>query len=144
MTLPIARAAKITGFLTVAFLIVSCTFTTTRQKRPQFRSGIDTVGHSIDSIVSCQHINMNGVEKSTNGKVVSELEVDIVNGTNIPKDDTQIKALGRTIAARVKSELKVDQDFTAYKVLFVTQSTNGTVTNRQYTGFIFKSAELSQ
>jgi len=123
MTSLTSWAAKITGFSTVVFLIVNCTFTTKRQKLPQFRFGIDTVGHSIDSFVACQHININGVENSTAGKVESELEVDIINGVNIPKDDPHKKALGRMIASRVKSDLRAD---------------------RQWTGFIFKSDELSE
>ncbi len=137
-------AAKITGFLTVVFLIVSCTITTSRQKLPQFRVGIDTLAHSLDSFVACQHFNLNGVEKSTNGKVESELEVDIINGANIPVDDKHMKDLGRAIASRVKSELKDDRAFTTYKVLFVTQSGKGAVTDRQWTGFIYKSDELSE
>ena len=80
--------------------------------------------------------NINGVEITTNGKKSTELDIDILNGINIPKDGSQMKAFAKSIGLQVKRELKNQNDFDVYKILFETHKSNSAITNS--IAYIFK------
>lgn len=98
--------------------------------------------NGFKQIVSCEGINLGGKEISTNGKVSSELEIDITNGQNIPTDENQMNDLGKQIALVVKQALQDKSQYNTYKVLFVTKREDAGVTQRTWKGKIFKSEEL--
>ena len=142
MKTPQTMSNRIAVILLLAFFITSCTFTTTRTKPPEFKLSVDSIEGKIDSLVTCEHITLNGAEKITNGKSSSEMEIDIINGKNMPSDDDRLKTLGKLIVSRLRTELKNPNDYNTYKVLFVALQTKGNVTTRNYRGWIYKSEEL--
>ena len=73
----------------------------------------------LNQLVSCENINLDGKETKTNGVINSELEIDIVNGKDIPADDDQMISLGKLIASDLKRSLKDQTQYNTYKVLFV-------------------------
>lgn len=122
--------------------IASCTMTTTKTKAPVFSIETEQLQKDLNQLVSCENINLDGKEVSTNGKINSELEVDIVNGKDIPSDDDQMISLGKLIASDLKKSLKDPNQYNTYKVLFIKKHTDSGVTQRTWRGKIFKSEEL--
>lgn len=72
--------------LSIILLITSCTFTTTLSKPPAFKESADSVGAKINSLVTCERMNFDGSIKKSNGKTSAEIEIDIINGKDIPSD----------------------------------------------------------
>ena len=128
--------------LLVSLIIVSCTMTSSKTKNPLFTQSTDNLQMDLNKIVSCEGINLDGKEISTNGKVSSELEIDVTNGQNIPTDENQMNDLGKQIALVVKQALQDKSEYNTYKVLFVTKREDAGVTQRTRKGKIFKSEEL--
>jgi len=133
-------AAALILFCTIS--LDSCTTTITKSKSPLFGVQSDTVTLGLNKMVSCENINMDGREITTNGKTASELEVDLMNGKNIPADNGRMKALARTIAVYLKSALQDPREYDSYKVLFVTKTITSGVTTRNWIGVAFKREEL--
>ncbi len=131
------------SFITlVTLLIISCTTTTTTTKNPVFSTPMDSLQAGLNKLVSSEGINLDGKEINTNGKVSSELEIDITNGKNIPADENQMNALGKQIAIEIKGALQDKTEYETYKVLFITKTENAAVTSRSWKGKVFKSEEL--
>ena len=116
--------------------------TTTKTKPPVFGIPTEQLQKDLNQLVSCEDVNLDGKEVKTNGKIDSELEIDIVNGQNIPADDDQMISLGKSIASELKKSLKDQNQYNNYKVLFVKKQTDGGVSQRSWRGKIFKSEEL--
>jgi uncharacterized alkaline shock family protein YloU len=115
--------------------------TTTKTKTP----GITDMGkfqQELTSIVKAENIHFTGKEITKNNKVTSELEVSITNGQNIPANDDDRKALGKSIAKTIKSNLEDSNEFDIYKVLFVTKVESAGGTKRNWVGNVFSSKEL--
>jgi hypothetical protein len=70
------------------------------------------------------------------------LEIDITNGQNIPIDQEQMIALGKSIAKVFKNDLKDQNEYNTFQVLFITKQVNGNVTQKDWKGKIFKLEEL--
>jgi hypothetical protein len=122
-------------------LLAGCTFTRTKTKDPVFNDKAK-MEQELTRIVSAEHINLDGKEISTNGKTQSELEISITNGTNIPSNDDERKALGKLIGTTIKKNLKDLSEFDVYKVLFVTEVQTGASTKESWVGNTFTSSEL--
>ena len=120
----------------------SCTFTVTKPKPPEYAVNTDSLGKALDSLVSAVHINVNGKEIKKGDQTSSELDIEVINGRNIPDNDEKLRELGRTIGARFKNALKDPNQFDRYSVLFVILSTEKGVPSRTWKGNIFKSGEL--
>ena len=133
-------AAALLFFCTIT--LISCTTTITKSKSPLFGVQTDTLTVGLNKMVRCENINLDGREITTNGKAASELEVDIMNGKNIPADNDRMKALARTIAVYLKNALQDPREYDSYKVLFVTKTMTDGVTTRNWTGVAFKREEL--
>jgi hypothetical protein len=123
-------------------LIVGCTFTTTTIKNPTFSASTDSIQADLNKLVTCENINLEGKEFTSNGKKSSELEIDITNGKDIPADENQMIELGKKIANVVKGALQDKNEFDSYKVLFVSKKESRGVTQRNWKGKSFKSQEL--
>ncbi len=120
----------------------SCTMTTTTTKSRVFRITTEQLQKDLKQLVSCEDVNLNGKEISTNGKTKSELEIDIINSRDIPVDDDQMIFLGKLIASDLKKSLKDQNQYDSYKVLFVKKQTDGGVTQRSWKGKVFNADEL--
>jgi len=129
-------------YFIATILAASCTFTTTKIKNPTFNRPIDSLQIDLNKIVTCENFNINGKEISTNGKVSSELEIDITNGQNIPDNGDEMDRLGKQVAVIIKAALQDKNQFDTYKVLFVTKKQNGNLTERTWKGKVFKVGEL--
>jgi len=125
----------------VAFLLSSCTLTTTKTKNPGFTDQAK-VENELMSLVTSENINLNGQEITKNRKTTSELEIYITNGRNIPTNEDERRWLGKSIATCVKRNLKDANQFDTYKVLFVTRVEKGGVTKRSWAGNVFSSTEI--
>lgn len=130
------------ALLSYSVFFVSCTTTITKVKDPAFSLEIKTIQADLKKIVTCQHINLNGKEVTSEGKTTSELEISIINGKNIPTDNTQLRTLGKTIASDIKKSLKDPNEYSKYKVLFVTVVENAGLTKKAWKSDEFASAEL--
>lgn len=128
--------------LLMPLIIASCTLTTTKTKDPLFSKSTDSLQVDLNKIVSCEAINLDGEEISTNGTASTELEIDITNGRNIPSGENQMKDLEKQIAVKVKQALRDRNEYNTYKVLFVTKKENAGITETTSDGRIFKSEEL--
>jgi hypothetical protein len=132
--------------ITAGFILLSvlpgCTFTTTVIKQPVFSISTDSVGIQLNRLVRCENFNLNGAEITTNGKKETILEIDVINGNNIPDEEEAMNALGKQIALQVKEDMADKNAYNSYKVLFVTQTTHGITTKSIERGRIFKNEEL--
>jgi uncharacterized protein involved in exopolysaccharide biosynthesis len=126
----------------VTLLFVGCSMTTTKTKNPVFSKPTDSLQVDLNKLVSCQSFNLDGKEITTNGKISTELEIDITNSQNTPDDENQMNALGKQIAAKIKEALQDKTAYQTYKVLFITKTENSGMTSRTWKGKIFKSEEL--
>jgi len=128
--------------LLFAFLISGCTFTTHTIKHPQFKIDLDEMAKNLQALLSFEHVNVDGMETTTNGKSSSELEADILNATTVSSDDSTLSILRKNIAKQLKEALKDPNAFNTYKILFVTKETDGAITKTSSKGNVFKSEDL--
>lgn len=137
------KIPKVLSLITaITLLIVSCTTTTTKTKNPVFSKPPNSLQADLNKLVSCEGINLDGKEINTDGKINTELEIDITNGQNIPSDENQMNDLGRRIAVEIKEALQDKAEYQTYKVLFITKTESAGVTSRTWKGKFFKSEEL--
>jgi hypothetical protein len=132
----------ITLFLTA--VSPGCTFTTTIVKPPEFSMNSDSLRMQLNKLVQCEDFSLNGAEITTNGIKETTLEIDVINGKNIPSEDEPMNALGKQIALQLKEDMANSNAYNNYKVLFVTQTINGMITKRMERGKVFKNEELRQ
>ena len=135
------KMKKFILFSFLAFLIAGCTFTTTRPRQPVF-GDINKVEQELNRMVSAENINIAGKEITRNKETNAEIEVSIINGSNIPSNDEERKALGRSIGGVIKRNLQDQSQFDTYQILFVEKRGNGAVRETNYVGNIFSEKEL--
>src|SRR6185312_2545172 len=102
------KMPKVLSLVTAITLIVSCTTTTTKTKNPVFSKPTNSLQVDLNKLVSCEGIN-------TDGKINTELEIDITNGQNIPTDENQMNDLGKRIAVEIKEALQDKAEYQTYK-----------------------------
>jgi hypothetical protein len=132
----------ISCLIAIVLFAISCTFTTTRMKSPEFKIDLKAIANNLVTLVDFKHVNFSGRESKSGKQVNSELEIDIINAVNIPADETKLQQLEKAIASQIKQELKDPQEYNTYKVLFVTQQTEGKRTTGTYKGSVFQSKDL--
>jgi len=123
-------------------LFAGCTFTTTIIKNPIFSASNDSIKAALNKLVTFEHVTLNGQEITTNGKANAEMEIDVINGQNIPEDDKEMANLAAQIAASIKSALQNKNEYNTYKVLFIKRNQKGGVTESNWTGRVFESKDL--
>ena len=130
-------------FAILALLVTAaaCTITTTRSKLPVFAGPTDSLRERLNMLVACEKFSVDGQEVTTNGKKKSTLEIDVVNGKNVPDDDKTMQALAREIGSDVKEALKDMGEYDEYKVVFERVTVNGSLTNTQSRSVTFQSAK---
>jgi hypothetical protein len=97
---------------------------------------------ALSKLVLCEGINLDGKEINNNGKINSELKIDITNWKNIPAVETKMNALGKQIAKEIKEALQDKSEYQTYKVLFIKKTENAGVTSRNWKGKVFNYNEL--
>ena len=122
-------------------LAAGCTITTTNKTTPVFDEGTDKLQASLNKLVTFEDVNIDGSEV-TNGKAGAELEIDVINGQNIPADKNKMNDMARQIAIVVKDALDDKDQFESYKVLFVTKKITKGLTEKTWRGKVFKLGEL--
>jgi hypothetical protein len=128
--------------LLISLLLFCCTVTTTKKKPPVFSKSDDSISRDVNSIILTQEIDVHGKEITSNGKVSSELTVNLINPKNLPSDSSERNRIAEEVAAILKLSLKDPNSFDSYKVLFVHRVIEGSVTKDNYTGQIYKSETL--
>jgi hypothetical protein len=124
-------------------LLLGCKITTHSKIPVQFETNGETLSQQVLALIKCEHINVSGSEIRVNGKHTdSEVEIEIVNPSNLPSDQTSQDDLTLKIARLFKPVLKHSDLFDTFKVLFVFQSENGGTTSTRYTGHIWRSKEI--
>jgi|GEM_PF-1908975 hypothetical protein len=139
---------KTTIVLVLMCSAYSCTYTSTKTKPTNFKVENAKIVENLKTLVTFEKVNVNGTETKTKAQekeqVSTNLEISIINGSNIPSDDVKIKSLAKSIASQFKQELSDTTDFKTFNVVFVTNQSNGVVTTNNYTSFTFKTEELSK
>jgi len=130
------------GFLLTSILFIGCNYTVTKTKHAVFSVDESIVQTNLNKLVTCENINLAGKEVTSNSKTTSELEVDIMNGQNIPADTEQMNTLAKSIAVELKKSLKDPNEYDKINVLFVRKWYDGAATRKEWKGHEFKSAEL--
>lgn len=125
--------------LIFSIFIAGCTYT--KPKDPIFNN-LNKFKYEFGSLIQAKKINIYGKEITTGSDSTSELEIDIINGKNIPTTEGERKSLGKSLAKVVKNNLKNSKQFETYKVKFEKQSESSGVTVERYTSFSFKLGEL--
>jgi hypothetical protein len=138
--LKLAPAILITSLIAAVF--AGCITTIVSPKGPEFAIPADSLRKSLGALMACEDSNLTGTEVVTNGKPNAVLELDIINGRNIPADDRPGKALAKAVASVLKKALKDKNEYDTYKVLFVAVKSSGSATTRSWKGFTFKTTEL--
>jgi hypothetical protein len=130
-------------FIILGWMLVAaaCTTTVTRRKQPVFAESVDSLAARLNQLVTCQHFNADGSEVTTNGKKKTELELDVINGKDIPEGDLKM-ALARKLGVELKKALKDTGEYDEYKILFMKVKVSGGLTSRSWEGKVFKSSEL--
>lgn len=122
-------------------IMAACTYTTTRVKPPVFAESTDSLAARLNELVTCRHFHVDGREVTTNGKKQTELELDVMNGKDIPDGDAMV-SLARKLGSEVKKALKDTGEYEQYKILFMKVKETNALTERTWKGKVFKSAEL--
>ena len=128
-------------FISVITSLISCTFTTTKSIDPIF-SDTSTIRSELRRTISAENINLDGKQITTDGKLTTEMDINIINGKDVPTNEAEIKNLGKSIAEIIKNNLKNKDQFETYKVLFVSVVQTGFTTKRHWVGHVFNSKEL--
>ncbi len=133
---------KTTFVFLLMYLIFSCTFYSTKSKMPNFKVESSKMEENLKTLVTCENVDVRGVEIKVNEKVSTEFQVSIINGSNIPTDDNKLKSLGKSIDSLYRQELSNVNEFNTFKVFFVISKRDGIVTTSSTKCFAFKSEEL--
>jgi hypothetical protein len=133
-------------FITAVYLFTAflsgCTFTTTQPKEPVFTTGKDSILKQLNNTVRCENFNVYGSAIVSNGNKSSQLEIDVINGKNIPGNDTTMIRVAKQLALLVKQYLKDKNEYDTYKVLFIKQSFEHGITKRSWRGQSFTNKDL--
>ena len=125
--------------LIFSILVASCTYT--KPKNPIFND-IDKFKYNFGNLIKAEKVNINGKE-ITKGKVsTSELEINIINGKNLPTTEDERKSLSKSLAKAVKNYLKDSNQFETYQVKYGKKSEGAGVSIERYISDSFKSSEL--
>jgi hypothetical protein len=128
----------------LALLMQACTFTSTTEKRPVFNIAADSVAAALNHLALCENFNVNGFEVTTNGQKQTIMEIDVINGKNIPVDDAAMNALAKKIALQVKEFLADRNAYSSYRVSFIQQKESNGFTKSESHNMVFTNEELTE
>ena len=79
---------------------------------------LDSISKDINTIVLTPEAKIGGKQISSNGKIKTEMTINLINSKNLPNETSEQNTLGQNIAALLKHALKDQNAFTDYKVIF--------------------------
>ena len=127
----------------VSALLFGCTYTSHTGIPVELSGNSDSVANQILALVKCEHLNVNGIETKINGKHSdNQLLIEIMNPINLPNSQNSQDTLTLKIAKLLKTNLKDEDLFDTFKVMFVTKSTDGMTSTTNSTGHIWKKTEI--
>ena len=124
-------------FSFILISLVACTFSSRKPKKPNFSIDSNIIKQNIQTIVKCEEIEFNGVEKNVDGQVNAELAIKIINEKDLNLDENQQGELAEQIAKSVKQSLKDVNDYDIYKVMFISKEH---INN--YLAYVYKNEDL--
>jgi hypothetical protein len=133
---------KFLPLIIVIIISSGCTTSVTRAKNPVFAVENSVIQQNLLEVVTCQHINLDGKEVTTNGTKKTAIEIDVTNGKEIPEDQYKMTELGKKIATIIKKALKDQNEYEQYTVLFIEEKSSNGITSRKWKGHDFKTTDL--
>lgn len=133
---------RILSLALVINFLTGCHFTTTSIEIPKFNLPADSLGSEINLLVTCEHTTAAGKEIKTNGKLSSEIDIEIINASGLPSNDNDLKALGRKIAVVFKRALADPGKYDHFSVFFTTQKSKAGVSVKNRKEFDFMGKEI--
>ncbi|MEI6820820.1 MAG: hypothetical protein WCL51_02715 [Bacteroidota bacterium] len=139
----ITLLTTIIGFIILIAFCTSCTRTKPLSEIPTFNISNDSLQLTLNSIITAEHINICGYEKKSLSSTTIFLQIDILNGNNIPSGNNEQQVLSKKIASFFKHALKNQNAYAEYRIKYAKKlKDNSLVTLNSYQSFKFKSDEL--
>ena len=126
----------------IIIIFTSCHFTTTTTNTPTFSSGADSMSRTLNKLIVCQNINVTGKVSKTDGQVSAEIDIEVLNASNLSSNAEDLRTLGNQIAVTVKKYLASPKDYNTFKVIFVAQKTSGSVSVTSSRSFDYDEKSL--
>jgi len=133
---------RIQPLLCTAFVLIAAACSSSVTKSPSFAVSADSVQTALNKLVDCERMNVKGKEIKANGEQRTELQVDIINGKNVPADDAAKSALAKDIAMLMKHSLQDPQEYKSFKIIFMSVKEKNGVTQKSWEGKVFATEEL--
>ena len=105
---------------------------------------LDSISKDINTIVLTPEAKIGGKQISSNGKIKTEMTINLINSKNLPNETSEQNTLGQNIAALLKHALKDQNAFTDYKVIFTRKVIDGSITKSDYTSYSYPSSALNE
>lgn len=84
----------------------------------------EMLSKNLKTFISYEGLNINGTKITTNGKDVTELDIEIINGTS-KVAGKELASLGENIAMEISKALSNGDEFDTYKIHFVSEKSSG-------------------
>ncbi|XZF14165.1 hypothetical protein ACTHGU_20495 [Chitinophagaceae bacterium MMS25-I14] len=123
-------------------LLAGCTYTSTTSDSPELSIDMASFKRSIDSLSPNEGMNLSTTATNANGFKTSSVSVEIINGKNIPSDETGVNDLGKKIALKLKHSLKNPAQYDKYGVIFNTEKSSGGFTESRKVSYECDSKDL--
>jgi len=123
-------------------LFIGCTFTTTKTIEPKFRDGIESMQPRLEALLTCEHINVTGIQITVDGKTDRKLEISILNPVDLPQNNNDLKKLARSVAREFKNQLVNRGEFNIFKIFFIKQTGNEKIKSNSYKEVTLEYDEL--
>ncbi len=139
----ITLLTTIIGLIILVALCTSCTRTKPLSEIPSFNISTDSLQLTLNSIITAEHINVCVFEKKSMSSTTIFLQIDILNGNNIPSGNNEQQVLSKKIASQFKHALKNQNAYAEYIIKYSKKlKDNSLVSLNSYQSFKFKNEEL--
>jgi hypothetical protein len=128
--------------LLFSILVVGCTHTLTKPIDPAVFGDVDKFEYEFLNLIQAEGINFSVIEVTKGENTTLEVEINIVNGINIPTNADKRRTLSQSLANVVKNNLREPNQFEIYRVTYRNRSESaaGFVESRK--SDFLKSSEL--
>ena len=137
---------KTISIIIIIGFIISLTFCTNVTKNkplneiPSFKISPDSIQRTFNSMISAEHVNVCGHEKISVSSKKIVLEIDILNGNNIPSDNNDRKALSKKIASFIKYALQNQNAYDEYLIKYMKKSKGSSISSSE--AYEFRNEQL--
>ncbi len=134
---------KHTTLLLIFFLLYSCTFP--ELKTPEFQRSSDEVIGDIKVLANFKDADIQWSASSFDGKTQNILLVQLINGNNLPEDESSLRELGKEAIQIVINSIENESDFNEFHVEFITNEESPSLIEKNKTRtFIFQAFEVDK